>query len=60
MQTRGGRKSKISATWQRNGSWFQHLIEGDTIDSIDRLRERINEIFVSLATDFILLSRQSM
>lgn len=41
------------------GSQKSLRLDGDTIDSIDRLRERINEIFVSLETDFILLSRQN-
>ena len=44
----------------RNGSWFQHFIDGDTIDSIDRLCERVNEILVGLTTDFTPLSMQKI
>ena len=44
----------------RNGPWFQHFIDGDTIDSIDRLCERVNEILVGLTTDFTPLSTQNI
>ena len=44
----------------RNGSWLQHLIDVDTIDSIDRLCGRVNEIFVRLATNFTPLSTQKI
>ena len=43
-----------------NGSWFQHFVDGDTIDSINRLRERVSEIFVGLTTDFTPLSTQNI
>ena len=44
----------------RNGSWFEHFIDGDSIDSIDGLCERVNEIFVRLTTDFTPLSTQNI
>ena len=44
----------------RNGPWFQHFVDRDTIDSIERLCGRVNEILVGLTTDFTPLSTQNI
>ena len=50
----------LSGLVDRNGSWFQHFIDGDTIDSIDKFCERVNETFVRLTTNFTPLSTQNI
>jgi hypothetical protein len=37
----------------RKGQWFKHLIDGDTVDTTEKLCERINEFFLSLTSDFV-------
>ena len=50
----------LSGLAERNGSWLKHFIDGDSIDSIDGLCERVNEIFVRLTTDFTPVSTQNI
>jgi hypothetical protein len=40
----------------RKGQWFKHLIDGDTVDTTEKLCERINVFFLSLTSDFVPLS----
>ena len=38
------------------GQWFLQLVNGNSIDSVTTLCERINNFFVSLLSDFVPLS----
>ena len=41
----------------KNNHWFEHLIDGETVDPISTLCERIN-FFANLTKDFISLSQE--
>ncbi|CAB4027316.1 Hypothetical predicted protein [Paramuricea clavata] len=44
----------------RNNQWFEHLIDGETVDSVNTLCERINHFFVNLTKDFTPLSQDDV
>ena len=44
----------------KNNHWFEHLIDGETIDSISTLYERINHFFANLTKEFIPLSQEEV
>ena len=43
----------LSGMADKNHHLFEHLIDGETIDSISTLCERINHFFVNLTTDLL-------
>ena len=38
--------------------WFKHLNDGEMVDSINKLYERINHFFANLTKDFMPLSQE--
>ena len=44
----------------RNNQWFEHLIDSETVDSVNTLCERINNFFVNLTKDFTPLSQDDV
>ena len=46
----------LSGLSNNEGQWYQQLIDGTTIDSVDTLCERINQLFIGLISGFVLLS----
>ena len=43
-----------------NNHWFEHLIDGETVDCINTLCERMNHLFANLTKDFIPLSQEEV
>ena len=52
-QANGGEIKNLSGIADKNYHLFEHLIGGETIDSISTLCERINYFFVNLTTDLL-------
>ena len=50
----------LSGMADKNNHWFEHLIDGETVDSINTLCERINHFFANLTKDFTPLSEGSI
>ena len=50
----------LSGMTDKNNHWFEHLIDGETVDSIDNLCERINQFFADLTKDFTPLSQEDV
>ena len=46
----------ISVVSDDPGQWFLQLVDGNSIDSVTSLCERINDFFVNLTSDFVPLS----
>jgi hypothetical protein len=44
----------------RNNQWFEHLIDGEAVDSVNTLCERINHFFVNLTKAFTPLSQDDV
>ena len=44
----------------KNNHWFEHLIDGETVDSIDTLCERIIQLFTDLTKDFTPFSQEEV
>ncbi len=44
----------------KNKQWYEHLIDGETVDSVNMLCDRINHFFVNLIQDFIPLSQEEV
>ena len=44
----------------RYNQWFGHLIDGETVDSVNTLCERIHHLFVNLTKDFTPLSQDDV
>lgn len=50
----------LSGLADKKGQCFQNLIDGVTIDTTDKLCERINEFFLSLTSDFAPLQMENI
>ena len=46
----------LSGLSNNEGQWYQQLIDGTTVDSVDTLCERINQFFIGLTSGFVPLS----
>ena len=44
----------------KNNHWFEHLIDGEMVGSINTLCDRINHFFANLTNDFIPLSQKEV
>ena len=50
----------LSGMADKNNRWFEHLIDGEMVDSINMLCDRINHFFANLTNDFIPLSQEEV
>ena len=44
----------------KNKQWYEHLIHGESVDSVNTLCKRINHFFVHLTQDFIPLYQEEV